>query len=281
MNRDTSDPDELTPVEWHGGLLVKRDDRFVIDGSRGGKVRSCLATARLGLNANPSLVGLVTAGARHSPQVNIVATVAARLGLRCRVHVPDGPQTPELAAAAATGETQVFRHRPGYNNVIACRARQDVETLGGVSGGWLEIPFGMECPAAVAQTARQCRNLRDRARAIDRIVVPLGSGMSLAGILAGTERIGGFRRPGLLWAETPVVAVAVGASADRRLDRWSAGWRGRVTVVNSGLSYNQLPAETKLEDLELDPIYEAKCLPFLRPGDLLWVVGRRATVGHP
>jgi len=27
--------------------------------------------------------------------------------------------------------------------------------------------------------------------------------------------------------------------------------------------------------MELDPIFEAKCLPFLQPGDLFWVVGIR------
>jgi hypothetical protein len=47
----------------------------------------------------------------------------------------------------------------------------------------------------------------------------------------------------------------------------------------AGLDYHQHAPVAALGGLELDPVYEAKCLPFLRPGDLLWVVGRRATGG--
>lgn len=35
----------MTPVEWHGGFPVKRDDLFAIAGVRGGKARSCDAPA--------------------------------------------------------------------------------------------------------------------------------------------------------------------------------------------------------------------------------------------
>ena len=31
------------------------------------------------------------------------------------------------------------------------------------------------------------------------------------------------------------------------------------------------------EGLVLDPVYEAKCLPYLEPGDVLWTVGVRAS----
>ena len=30
---------------------------------------------------------------------------------------------------------------------------------------------------------------------------------------------------------------------------------------------------TKLFDIELDEIYEAKCIPFVQPDDLFWIVG--------
>ena len=33
--------------------------------------------------------------------------------------------------------------------------------------------------------------------------------------------------------------------------------------------------QERLGGLALDPYYEAKCVPYLRPGDLFWVVGRR------
>jgi hypothetical protein len=253
-------PTAMTPIESYGGYLVKRDDRFAVGGSCGGKVRTCLA-----LMTQPDVAGVVTAGSRHSPQVNIVATIANHLGLPCRVHVPSGDMTPELVAAEAAG-AEVIRHNPGYNNVIIKRARDDAETL-----GWLNVPFGMECPEAVIQTANQTRNLTT----VDasRIVVPVGSGMSLAGILTGLASNG---------IRTPVVGVVVGADPTERLDVYATNrWRDMVTLVESPLDYADHYPNPYLGDLDLDPVYEAKCLPYLQPGDLLWVVGRRETAGGP
>lgn len=247
-----------SPVERHGDLWVKRDDLFVSAGRCGGKVRTC---ARL---AERAAVGVVTAGSRSSPQVEIVASVAAALGLRCRCHIPTGPATAQTAAAEEAGAT-IVRHRAGYNNVIIARAREDAALR-----GWTEIPFGMECAEAVEATAGQVANVAPLPWR--RLVVPVGSGMSLAGILAGLAAAGDDR---------PVLGVVVGASPARRLDRWARGWRRRpgVELVEAGIDYHRAAPETALPSgLELDPIYEAKCLPWLLPGDLFWIVGRRGSV---
>jgi 1-aminocyclopropane-1-carboxylate deaminase/D-cysteine desulfhydrase-like pyridoxal-dependent ACC family enzyme len=243
---------DLTPVEEHGGYLVKRDDLFAYpDAGSGGKVRTCLALA---IGARE---GLCTAGARQSPQAVIVAAVAAAAGLSCRVHTAAGATTPELERAAQLG-AQVVAHRPGYNSVIVSRCHHDA-----LVRGWTEIPFGMECTEAVAQTAAQVANLPE---GIARLVVPVGSGMSLAGILAGLARL---RRA------LPVLGVRVGADPSRRLDRFAPGWRARCELVRSALPYHRGAPSCMLGSLELDPIYEAKALAFLRPRDALWVVGKR------
>lgn len=253
-------PDDLTPVEEYGGHPVKRDDLFRVGDSAGGKVRTCLTLA-----SRPGLTGLVTAGSRQSPQVNIVATIARRLGLPCRVHVPEakGPLTPELAAAQDAG-AEIVQHRPGYNNVIIARAREDA-----AERGWAEIPFGMECPEAVEATAAQAANIPSDTR---RVVVPVGSGMTLAGVLTGLEREG--------LTHIPVLGVVVGADPADRLETYAPGWRDRATLVHSDLDYHDHAPVTRLGDLDLDPVYEAKCLPFLEDGDLLWVVGRRGSLAE-
>jgi DNA modification methylase len=245
---------ELTPVEEHGGILVKRDDLFSIAGVCGGKVRSCWALSR------DASGGLVTAGASASPQVNIVAHIARRLGLPCRVHVPTGALTPEVEAAKAAG-AEIVQHKPGYNSVIVARAREDAAAL-----GWTEIPFGMECEEAIRQTRRQVANLPE---SIKRIVAPVGSGMSLAGILHGLKDAG---------RSVPVLGVCVGADPAKRLDEYAPkNWREMVKLVEPGMDYHAPAEATVLGDLQLDPHYEAKCLPFLREGDLFWVVGIRQT----
>ena len=247
----------LTAVEQRGLFYFKRDDHYVHAGVRGGKVRACrVLVQRAVAEGRP---GVVTAGSRHSPQVEIVAALAERAGLHFRAHVPAGARTPQLEFAAAHGAV-LCEHRPGYNSVIVARARQDA-----LERHWHEIPFGMECHEAVYAAAGQCANLPwERLR---RLVVPVGSGMTLAGITWGVEFAG---RLGV-----PIVGVVCGADPTRRLDRWAhPWWRQWVKLVHSGVPYGQgRPAE--FDGVPLDAEYEAKMLPWLEPGDLAWIVGRR------
>lgn len=253
-----SDPDALTPVERRGDAWVKRDDAFTFAGVAGGKVRSCLALART------ATTGLVTAGARQSPQANIVAQIGAALGLPVRIHAPAGQQTPELEAAQAAGAEVVMHEWPKYNNVIVSKARADA-----AASGWTEIPFGMECEEAVRQTRRQVANLPAE---VQRIVMPVGSGMSLAGVLHGLRDIG---------RDVPVLGVVVGADPAARLDEYAPdGWRDQVTLIPSGSKYQDEAPTTSWRGIELDGHYEAKAAPHVQAGDLLWVVGIRQTQHH-
>ncbi len=255
-----TDPQALTPVQQIGDWWFKRDDAFEVNGVCGGKVRSCLTLAQ---KAPAGCTGLVTAGSRASPQVNIVAHVAQALGLSCRAHTPQGSLSPEVEAAQAAG-AEIVQHEAGYNTVIVKRAADDAAAL-----GWLEIPFGMECAEAVAHTRRQVANLPAECK---RIVVPCGSGMSLAGILWGLLDTGR--------GDVEVVAVQVGADPAERLDRYGPKqWRDMVQLVPSGTDYHEPAQHCVFAGVQLDPIYEAKCIPHMKPGSLLWVVGIRQTAG--
>ena len=248
--------DNLTPIETHGGIRVKRDDLFEIAGVRGGKARTCWALAQ-------GAKGLVTAGSRSSPQVNIVAHVAAALGIPCRVHTPCGKLTPELIEAQEMG-AEIIQHPAGYNNVIIARSRHDVANR----IGWKEIPFGMECFEAVRQTATQVKNLPRKGR----IVISVGSGMSLSGLLHGLFKLN---------RTNPVLGVIVGSDPSLyagRVSKFSPPfWRDRCTFAYSDLDYHANAPDTMLGDLALDPIYEAKCLPYFEKGDIFWCIGIRNT----
>jgi len=247
---------ELTPVERWGGHLVKRDDAYVYAGQAGGKVRSCRTLAE-------GATGLVTASSRTSPQALIVASIAQRLGIPARLHVPAAAEDTETLARVRAFGAEVIEHRPGYNTVIVARAREDA-----AAQGMTLVPFGMECQQAVDATAAQVAALREHLLEVRRIVMPVGSAMSLSGVLHGMSRAGFV---------VPVLGVRVGADPTERLQQWAPeGWEQLVTLVESGLDYHQAAPETDLGGLELDPWYEAKCLPFLQEGDLLWVVGNRS-----
>jgi hypothetical protein len=105
----------------------------------------------------------------------------------------------------------------------------------------------------------QVENIPD----VGRIVVPVGSGMSLAGILHGLKDSG---------RDIPVLGVVVGVDPDERLNQYApAGWQDMVKLVKCSAD-----AECNiLGDVLLDSQYEAKCLPYLEDGDLLWIVGLR------
>ena len=242
---------DFTPIEQHGEIWMKREDAHAFAGVRGSKVRTCVHFIE---RAAAAKVGVTTAGSRHSPQVNFVAQIAHRLGVPCRVHVPTGELTPELIAARAAG-AKIIQHEYGYNTVITARAREDAQER-----GWIEIPYGMESKEAVDFTKPQVANIPTEAK---RIVNSCGSGMTLAGILWGLvdqER------------KVPVIAVCVGNIPEERLDRWAPpGWRDMVTLIDDPSRYEDPADYTVYDDVILDAYYEAKCIPYLEPGDLLWV----------
>lgn len=247
-----TDPKEITPVQKIGKLWVKRDDLYFLSRARGGKVRTCLALA------HGEKGGLVTAGARKSPQVQIVAEVARELGLKARLHVPSGELTSELLIARQLGG-EIVQHSPGRNSVIVARAREDAKER-----GWKEIPFGMECQEAIEQTRKQVANIP---KGVKRLVITVGSGMSLAGVLWGLKDIS---------RDIPVIGIKVGANPTKRLDKYAPeDWRDMVRLEDPGIAYKKTAVETTIGDVEVDPIYEGKCLPYLKDGDLFWIVGIR------
>lgn len=242
----------LTPIEKAGDIFIKRDDLWTIAGVPGGKVRTCW-------HLSQGAKGLVTAGSRSSPQVNIVAHIAQRLGIPCRAHVPTGELSPEVKAASEAG-AEIIQHNPGYNTVIVARARDDADAL-----GWTEIPFGMECEEAVKQTSSQVGEIPEGVR---RIVIPVGSGMSFCGVLHGLARAK---------IDIPVLGVVVGADPMKRIKKYApVHWESMARLVPAGVDYH-VAVDASVGGVKLDPHYEAKCARFLEPGDMLWVVGIRAS----
>jgi len=243
---------DLTPVQKIGHIWLKRDDLFEVYGVNGGKARACFAYTR------NSAVGLLTAAARQSPQSVIVAAIADGMGLPCRIHTVSGAITEELNRARQLSAELIF-HRPGYGSVIARRAFDEA-----ASTGWTLVPFGMECSEAVLLAAHQAANIPSAAQ---RLVVPVGSGMTLAGILRALRQKG---------RQLPVIGIVVGADPTRRLDKWGPrGWRAMVELHWSRWPYKRPANDVQLGQVALDPIYEAKCAPYLADEDCLWIVGHR------
>ena len=246
----------ITPIEKRGNLWFKREDLFTYAGCNGAKVRDCLIFLK---DKNP--IGLVTAGSRESPQINIVAHVAREWGIPCHAHTTKGELSPEVKMAQDIGAV-IIQHTPGYNNVLCKRAKDEAEKL-----GWVYVPFGMEFIDAVNATKSQVMNIPTE---VKRIVVSVGSGMNLAGILMGLRENN---------INIPVLGIIVGADPIKRLDKYAPyKWRFMCELVKSKYKYHEEPPIQEIEGIKVDPIYEAKCLPFLRNGDLFWIIGIRKTM---
>ena len=256
----------LTPIQKVGRLWVKRDDTFRMAGVCGGKARTCLYLGQRAVSKGAT--GLVTACNTHSPQAAIVAAIAKYLSVACRVYVNKHTKsTPEIELARYHGaDIQVVDST--FDNVAELRAQTFAHSLlRGRTDTWCLIPFGMECITAVKQTAKQVKKIP---KGVARIVVPVGSGMSLCGVLQGLQDNG---------IDIPVLGVVVGRDPTIALKVYGPkDWRSRVTLVRSELAYGKPAPDVRLGSIYLDEVYEAKALPYLEDSDLFWIVGHRA---HP
>ena len=247
---ETTISDGISPIQKHKDIYLKREDLFSVAGIRGAKARTCW-------HLSQGAKGLVSAGSRQSPQANIVAQIAKNLNIPCHIHTPEGELSAELIDAKMTG-AKIVQHKAGYNNVIIARAREDSQKT-----GWTNIPFGMECKEAISQTMAQVKNIPPE---VKRIVIPVGSGMNLAGLLCGLKEEN---------LNIPVLGVKVGADPTKRLNKYApSGWRNMVKIVDCGIDYHK-QVKGEINGIILDPIYEAKCLPYLEKGDLFWIIGVR------
>jgi 1-aminocyclopropane-1-carboxylate deaminase/D-cysteine desulfhydrase-like pyridoxal-dependent ACC family enzyme len=245
----------LTPIERHGDMWFKREDLFRVANVHGAKARAFWKIATTGTHK-----GLVAAGSRTSHRVNLVAQIAKRLNLPCRLHIPFGELSEELKMAEEVG-AEIIRHKPGYNSVIIKRCKEDAK-----QSGWTEMPF-MDVPLAVDQVSEQVKNIPTGVR---RIITTVGSGMALAGILWGLKK---------QKLDLPVFGLYVGFDPSDRIGKYAPlGWRGsNVVLRHSGSKYEEIaPANQWVyRGVPLDPFYEAKLVPHIRPGDLFWIVAIR------
>jgi len=242
---------ELTPIEVIGNYFFKRDDFFEFCGVSGGKVR----TAKI--LCEKVTTGLVSAGSRSSPQIKILSCISNYLRLPFIAHTTTGELSDSLKECLKFDNVSIIQNKYGYNSVIIKRAKDDAKKL-----NYSYIPFGMECIEAIHQTKEQVKNLPFKE--IKRIVVPVGSGMTFCGIANGLNELN---------IKIPLVGISVGANPFKRLKKYLPMFYNNYEIKYSKNKYSDKILDNDFMGIKLHPIYEAKCIPFLQEGDLLWIVG--------
>lgn len=241
----------LTPIEFINGYYFKREDYFKFENVCGSKVRSALFLCE------NEKIGLVTAGSRKSPQIQIISEIAKFKNLPFVAFTPSGYLTKELEYAKNNGAI-INQVEYGYNNNIIKKAKDF-----SIKNNFKYIPFGMECIEAINQNIDQVQNIP---KEVNNIIAPVGSGISVIGILLGLKKYNINKK---------VIGICVGANPLKRLNKYLYPfWENDLKLIYSELDYHKEEKNNFFCGTEFDNIYEAKCLKYLNKGDLFWIVGK-------
>lgn len=263
----SSDP---TPVTDFGTWWAKREDYAAFQSPlwpSGSKVRQFLAMAAKAPGA-PMIVGCAAASAMQI----YVAASAKQSGVAGIIYVPGRKEPTSATQWAIDHGAEIVSVYPGYKSVYRKRAKERSIALG-KTVRW-------DVPGALRDTAAQCGNLPPKTK---RVVVPTGSGLTAAGVLAGLTH---FHKcdDGLGLPEVYAVAVSPLASFEGILKSARSLTDKplpKLTLVRAPLKYEQWTAKVLPNGWPLDPYYAAKALDMVVGGDCLWVSGLRPVAASP
>lgn len=251
----------MTKVEKVGNIYFKRDDLFEYGGMYGAKVRMAKILCEQAKNNGYTTV--TTLGAKSSPQINILASVCNELGLKAVGHTTTAPLQLDMQRAKEKGAT-IIQHNYGYTSVLIKRAKDYA-----IENNAYYLPFGMESNESVEATAREVKSILPYINQINRIIIPAGSGINLAGVIKGIIENN---------VKIKVVGIVVGFKGVEKILNKYVGkdiWREYCELVNAKQEYNDFAEYTTINGIEVDSTYEGKCIPFLQKNDLFWLIGKK------
>ena len=270
--------DELTPVENHQGLYIKRDDLYKPFGDNtvnGGKLRQCY---KLVESIKDKYDGVISCCSIHSPQAPITSAVANHFGLKAIIcyGATNERRLQELEmpklARYYNAELRILLSS-GIHKILYNKARHiaQEENLFVIDYGFNIVDYPDIMFSAIS---RQVENIPDE---LDNLVITCGSGITTTGVLLGLVKYNKKVKNIYLVATAP----------------------DRQKLINENLSLNNIVMEYNIIDLfhqkgfkyedklyksfdgiDFHPNYEAKTFNWLennidykKEKTLLWVVG--------
>ena len=245
-------------------LWIKRDDLSGLGGG-GNKVRKLQYTCAEALAAGATT--LITTGAPQSNHARLTAAAAARLGLRAVLVLAGGPREPDrgnLLLVSLAGAEIVWAGRSPLDQCAEVTAAE----LRGWGARPYIIPFGGSSPASAQGYVDCAREIEEQLGDVDRIVVPVGSGGTMAGLVTalGPDRVVGVDAGAVADPHATVAALCKDtAPADLQIDRRQIG-SGYGEFTERAREAIKLAART--EGLFLDPIYTGRAMASLVAGSV-------------
>ena len=249
-----------------GGLWIKRDDLTGL-GAGGNKVRKLERTVAVALRDGADT--LVTTGAAQSNHARLTAAAGARLGLSV-VLVLAGREEEPVGNLLLDGLFGATIHWAGDvdDSELALVAAELASRLSANGARPAVIPFGGSNRDGALAYAEAARELRSQLREEAISIVAVGSGGTMAGLVAefGPERVLGVHT-GAVAEPNETVACLVGTLTDGVLPTML---RLRTDQVGAGYSHitddaaEAIRLAARTEGLVLDPIYTGRALAGLR-----------------
>ncbi|MFJ3440663.1 D-cysteine desulfhydrase family protein [Streptomyces sp. NPDC086081] len=249
-------------------LWIKRDDLTGLAGG-GNKIRKLEWTVAGALAEGADT--LVTTGAAQSNHARLTAAAGARLGLDVvLVLAGDPPATASgnLLLDSLLGARPVWAGDVDADGLHAL-ADQTVAELRGAGAAPALIPFGGSSVLGARGYLEAGRELLEQNPGVRHIVVALGSGGTMAGLVAAA---GARRVLGVDTGARPEAQQAVHAYASALTEGPLAVGDLRVRTDQIGAGYGTLTPETadalslaaRCEGVVLDPVYTGRALAGLR-----------------
>jgi L-cysteate sulfo-lyase len=250
-------------------LWIKRDDLSGLGGG-GNKVRKLQYTCAEALAAGATT--LITTGGPQSNHARLTAAAAARLGLRAVLVLAGRPAEPDrgnLLLDSLAGAEIVWAGRTPLDQCAEATAAE----LRGWGARPYVIPFGGSSAGSAQGYVDCAREIEKQLGEFDRIVVPVGSGGTMAGLVAalGPDRVIGVD-VGAVADPASTVAALVNAMPDTavepgdlHIDRGQIG-PGYGAFTERVREALKLAART--EGLFLDATYTGRALASLVAGSV-------------
>ena len=234
-------------IEQYDNIYILRLDKRNTHGLYGDKVR-------IAYEMSKGQKGIVTCGSRESIQTVAFAEVCDILNIPCDVHIPKGKTTNSILRLENTN-CNIIREKVGYNNVLNAHARDNAKEK-----GYKFVQLGMLCDEAYTLIGQNVDLIIPYINDIKRIIIPVGSGTTLIGI--ANE---------LYWhgIDIPIIGVMCGMDATKNIINNTCS--NNIVLVKSNVKYH-VEKNIDFYGINLNPIYEGKCVPYIQDGDLFYIV---------
>lgn len=255
--------DKLTRVDDFGDFYAKREDLACWerpDWPSGAKVRQYIKM----IEANPNAPLLVGCSAFSAMQIYIAAA-AEKFDVQGIVYIPGRAKLSDATKYALSKNVEVCEVRPCPGpNVYRARARERAQQL--------ENYVHWDFTGALTDAQFQARNVPSDVR---RVLIPTGSGLIAAGVLAGLA--GRKLKVVAISSSTMAHADDIIANAQKLTNKKLPNFE----LIRTRTRYEQYVIAQLPDKTPLDPFYAAKLIDYIRPGDLLWLTGLRPISSMP